>query len=48
MALRKTVILRSPHGGRLEGRTVPAPAVANSFTRSFAGTTAKIAVSRAP
>src|SRR5580765_5222219 len=37
MALRKNVILRSPHGGRLEGRTARIPVVAKTNVRRHFG-----------
>ncbi|HEV2334077.1 MAG TPA: efflux transporter outer membrane subunit [Stellaceae bacterium] len=42
--LRKLVILRSPHNGRLEGRTAPTPAAANRFTSFCIGMTIALAV----
>jgi NodT family efflux transporter outer membrane factor (OMF) lipoprotein len=45
MALRKNVILRSPRGGRLEGRTAPILAAANRFTSSCTGMTLLMALS---
>ncbi len=39
MALRKSLILRGPRSGRLEGRTALVQPNFNSFTASCAGTT---------
>ena len=39
MALGKSLILRRPWSGRLEGRRALIQLIVNSFTRSFAGVT---------
>jgi hypothetical protein len=39
MALRKSLILKRPQNGRLEGRAALVRRNFNSFTGSFAGTT---------
>jgi NodT family efflux transporter outer membrane factor (OMF) lipoprotein len=39
IASRKNVILRSPHSGRLEGRTTPVPTAVGAFIRCCAGMT---------